>query len=176
MTSKVPFVKQETNWLALIPHLLLIGVLTLSCYYFTKNNYVEIAFIIYFIFTRIVRWLFFPKDIYMGMKLLKEAKFEQAIPFFQKTIDFYTKYSWVDRFRFLLLISSSRKTIRESSISNLAYCYLQIGDVERAKKIYMNLLEQYPLNNNAISMLNTINLVSNDAINKNENNNYETNR
>jgi len=165
MPSKVPFVKQETNWFAIIPHLFVIGILTLFFYMITKNYYVEASFVTYFILTRVVRFVFIPKVVYSGIKLIKEAKFDQAIPFIQETIDYYTKNSWIDKFRFLLLISSSKKTFRETSICNLAYCYLQVGDIKKARSIYMNILEQYPMNNNAKSMLNTINLVENDVTN-----------
>ncbi len=162
MTSKVPFVKQETNWLAFIPKLAVIGILCLCFYPLDKQSFFLIAFFAYFMLTLLARWLFFPNALYEGITLIKQAKFQEAIPVIQVTIDYYTKHSWIDKFRFLLLISSAKRTIRESSICNLAYCYLQTGNIQKAKEIYHDVLLQYPENINAKSMLNTINLISLD--------------
>jgi len=160
MASKVAFVKQETNWFALFPKLLVIGILCVCFYPIDKQNFFFIAFFIYLFLTLLARWLFFPNVLYEGIKLIREAKFQEAIPVVQQTIDYYSKKPWIDKYRFWLLISSAKRTITESSTCNLAYCYLQIGQVKRAKEIYEDVLRQYPENVNAKSMLNTINLVS----------------
>ena len=163
MASNVPFVKQETNWFALFPKLLVIGILCICLYPIDKQNFFFIAFFIYFLLTLLTRWLFFPNALYKGIKLIREAKFHEAIPIVQQTIDYYLKKPWIDKYRFWLLISSAKRSITESSTCNLAYCYLQIGQVKQSKEIYENLLRQYPGNINAKSMLNTINLISKEA-------------
>ena len=136
MASKVAFVKQETNWFALFPKLLVICILCLCFYPVDKQNFFFIGFFIYFLLTLLARWIFFPNVLYDGIKLIREAKFQEAIPVVQQTIDYYKKKSWVDKYRFWLLISSAKRSIAESSTCNLAYCYLQIGQVKRAKEIY----------------------------------------
>jgi tetratricopeptide (TPR) repeat protein len=167
MTSKVPFIKQEINWLAIVPRLFLISILCFVFYHFLgatdKHNFFIFAFIVYLLIAFALRKLFLPLVLHQGIQLIKEEKFEQAIPFIQKTVDYYTKNSWIDKFRFLLLISSSKSTIRESSICNLAYCYLQIGETKKSREIYQGVLTQYPKNKNAKSMLNTINILSTDS-------------
>ena len=163
MASKVAFVKQETNWFALFPKLLVVGILCLCFYPIDKQNFFFIAFFIYFLLTLLARWLFFPNALYEGIKLIREAKFQEAIPVLQQTIDYYLQNSWIDKYRFWLLISSAKRSITESSICNLAYCYLQTGQVKQAKEIYENVLRQYPENINAKGMLTTINLISKDA-------------
>jgi tetratricopeptide (TPR) repeat protein len=164
MTSKVLFVKQETNWLALIPKLAVIGILCLCFYPIDKTGFFLIAFLAYYMLTLLAKFLFFPNALYEGVNLIKQAKFQEAIPFLQDTINYYTKYSWIDKFRFILLISSAKRTIRESSICNLAYCYLQIGQIQKAKEIYQDVLRQYPENINAQNTLNTIHLISQEKL------------
>jgi tetratricopeptide (TPR) repeat protein len=159
METKVPFVKQETNWLALIPKVFVIGIFCILFYQFDKRNFFLFAVIVYLILTYIARWLFYPSFVHAGIKHIKEGKFEQAIPFIQKTINYYKGHPWIDKFRFLLLISSAKSTILESSVCNLAYCYLQTGQVEKSTELYQNILRQNPENINARAMLNTINLV-----------------
>ena len=166
MAPKVTFVKQEINWFALLPKLLVIGILCACFYPVDKKNFFFFGVFIYFILTLIARWLFFPNDLYKGTELIREAKFKDAIPYVQKTIDYYKQKPWVDKYRFWLLISSSKRSILESSTCNLAYCFLQIGEVNHAKQIYQNLLYDYPENINAIGMLNTIKLISNASENK----------
>ncbi len=166
MASKVPFAKQQTNWLALIPILLVLGILCLCFYQIDKQNFWLIALFVYMMLRQLTRFLFFPNAIFEGIKLIKNEKFMEAIPFFQETIGYYTKNHWIDEYRFFLLISSAKSSIKESSICNLAYCYLQTGDVKKAKEIYQDVLLEYPENINARSMLNTINLIaSNTAAN-----------
>jgi tetratricopeptide (TPR) repeat protein len=164
MATKVAFIKQERNWFALFPNLLVIGILCLCFYQVDKQYFFFIALFLYFLLTLLAKWLFFPNVLYEGIKLIREAKFEEAIPIVQQTIDYYLKKSWIDKYRFWLLISSAKRSIGESSTCNLAYCYLQIGQVNRAKEIYDNVLHQYPDNINAKCMLNTINLVSKEAV------------
>lgn len=163
MASKVAFVKQEKNWFSLFPKLLILGILCLSFYPVDKQNFFFIGLFIYFLLTILARWLFFPNVLYEGIKLIREAKFQEAIPVVQQTVDYYSKKPWIDKYRFWLLISSAKRSITESSSCNLAYCYLQIGQVKRAKEIYENVLHEYPENINARSMLNTINLISKSA-------------
>lgn len=169
MASKVAFVKQETNWFALFPKLLIIGILCLCFYPVDKQNFFYVAFFAYFLLTLLAKWLFFPNVLYEGIKLIREAKFEEAIPFVQKTIEYYLKKPWLDKYRFWLLISSAKTSITESSKCNLAYCYLQTGQVKQAKKIYENVLLEYPAHINATNMLNTINLISKEALSNNIN-------
>jgi len=133
MTSKVPFVKQETVWLAFVPRLLFIGIFCLIFYQIDKHNFFILAFVLYLIVLLGLRKLLFPKVIHKGINFIKEGKFDEAIQPIQKTIEYYTKNDWVDKYRFLLMISSSKRTIRESSICNLAYCPLQTGETKKAK-------------------------------------------
>jgi len=163
MASKVPFVRQQINWLSLIPILTTLGALCLLFYQFDQQNFWLIALFVYFMLRLLSKFLFFPNAIFEGIKRIKDEQFEQAIPFFEETINYYTKNRWIDTFRFFLLLSSAKSSIRESSLCNLAYCYLQTGDIQKAKEIYQNVLFEYPENINAKSMLNTINLISANA-------------
>ncbi|KAA9038542.1 tetratricopeptide repeat protein [Ginsengibacter hankyongi] len=160
MASKVPFVKQQINWLSLFPILITLGALCLFFYQFDQKFFWLIALFVYYMLRLLCKFLFFPNAIFEGVKRIKQEQFEQAIPFFEETISYYTKNRWIDTFRFFLLLSSAKSSIMESCLCNLAYCYLQTGDIQKAKEIYQNVLFEYPENINAKSMLNTINLIS----------------
>lgn len=162
MASKVLFAKQEINWLSLIPKLIVIGILCLCFYPLEKQGCLLISIFFYFLLTLLAKWLFFPNVLYEGMKLIREEKFQEAIPRLEDTIDYFVRNLWIDKFRFLLLISSAKRSIKESTICNLAYCYLQVGNVKKATETYEDVLLSYPDNWSAKAVLNMINIVSLD--------------
>ena len=163
MASKVPFVKQQINWLSLFPILVTLGLLSLLFYQFDRRSFFALAVFAFFMLRLLSKFLFFPNAIFQGVKKIKEGQFALAIPFFEETVAYYTTHRWIDTFRFFLLISTAKSSIRESSLCNLAYCHLQTGDVNTAKEMYQNIVLEYPENINARSMLNTINLISANA-------------
>ena len=163
MSSKVPFVKQETVWLAVVPHILFIGILCMVYYQWDRKNYFVFGFITYLIIWYGLRTMAFPKDVHKSIRLIKEEKFGEAIPYIERSIEFYDKHSWIDKYRFLLMVSSSKRGIRESSICNLGFCLLQTGQVKAAKKVYEEVLRQYPENTVAQVQLRTINTVTNST-------------
>jgi tetratricopeptide (TPR) repeat protein len=166
MSSKVPFVKQETVWLAIIPHILVIGILCMVYYQWDRKNYFAFGFITYVIIWYGLRTMAFPKDVHKSIGLIKEEKFGEAIPYIERSIEYYNKHLWIDKYRFLLMVSSSKRGIRESSICNLGFCLLQTGQVKAAKEVYEDVLRQYPENTIAIIQLRTINTISNSTESK----------
>jgi tetratricopeptide (TPR) repeat protein len=160
MSSKVPFVKKEIAWLSLIPRLLYLGLLCLAFYPLDKKNFFIYAIIVHSIITFGLRKLAFPAVVHSSVALIKEAKFEEAIPYIKESIDYYDKRPWIDKYRFLLMVSSSKQCIMELLLCNLAFCHLQIGDVKVAKLTYEEVLSRYPENPNARVQLQTINAVA----------------
>ena len=164
MSSKVPFIKKEIVWLSIVPRLLFIGILCLAFYPLDKKYFFQVAFIGFLIVTFGLRRVAFPADIRTSITLIREAKFEEAIPFIKRSIEFYSKHPWIDKYRFLLMISSSKLGIMEMSLCNLAYCHLQIGEVKVARQMYEDVLRQYPENPIAKVQLATINIVASNSI------------
>ncbi|HMH10746.1 MAG TPA: tetratricopeptide repeat protein, partial [Candidatus Nitrosopolaris rasttigaisensis] len=113
-----------------------------------------------------LRTMAFPKDVHKSIRFIKEEKFGEAIPYIERSIEFYNKHSWIDKYRFLLMVSSSKRGMRESSICNLGFCLLQTGQVNAAKEVYEDVLRQYPQNTVAIIQLRTINTISNSTESK----------
>ena len=55
-----------------------------------------------------------------------------------------TAYKWIDRFRSIVLMSPSAVSYREMALCNVAFCYTQIGNGERAKEVYRRTLAEFP--------------------------------
>ncbi len=155
--------KQETNWMSVMPRLALLGCLCLILYQFDRRLFIVYAFFLYLIITYAIKYSLIPASTFDGTKLLRAGRYEEAIPFIQKDINYFSERSWIDRFRFALMISSSSRSFREMSLCNMAYCLLQSGKVKDAKELYENVILQYPENAVAQAQLNTMNIIIRDV-------------
>ena len=95
------------------------------------------------------------------MSLVKKEKFEEAIPFFEESFEYFTKNNWVDKYRYIALLSVSGWSYKELALTNLAFCYGQIGNANMAKEYYEKTLENYPDNAMAKTGLRMINAIQN---------------
>ena len=89
--------------------------------------------------TRIV-----PIDQRLGMRLIRQEKFAEAIPFFERSHLFFIRHSWLDRWRYVALLTASRSSYRETALLNAAFCYSQIGEGQRARETYNQTLREFP--------------------------------
>ena len=153
------FIKQERDRIALLPRLIFIALLCLLFYRVDERIFFVYAFFIYLLVSYGLKFLLIPGSTFTGTRLLREDRYEEAIPYIDKDIAYFTERSWIDRYRFLLMISSSSRTYREICLSNKAWCLLQTGKVKESKALYESILSEYPDDSVARTQLNTINMV-----------------
>lgn len=110
-----------------------------------------------YIFTLFILRVIISRDHRQGMMLAKRGKYAEAIPFFEKSFSFFTKQAWVDKYRFITLLSVSGMTYREMALNNIAFCYGQLGNGEKSTEYYEKTLELFPGNGMAKASLNLIN-------------------
>ncbi|MDB5268622.1 MAG: hypothetical protein JWP58_1662 [Hymenobacter sp.] len=144
MASNVPIVKQVA-WISMIPQLVIMFLIGLVCYLCGTENPVFPTAVIYLGLALILR-NFVAKDHRKGMQLVKKQEFAEAIPFFEASYKFFTENSWVDEYRYITLLSSSRMCYREMALCNIAFCYTQIGEGRKAAELYKQVLGTYPEN------------------------------
>lgn len=159
MASNVPTVKQIA-WISLIPQLTVMGLLIYSYHLFESQDPFLYGAFTYVGLSFCLR-TFVPKDHREGMRLVKQQNFTDAISKFEKSVDFFTKNSWLDKYRFLTLLSSSKMTYKEMGLCNIAFCYSQINNGQKAKQYYEQTLKEFPENGLAIAGLRMINSVEN---------------
>ena len=94
-----------------------------------------------------------------GMRFVRQQQFSNAIPFFEKSVDFFTKNKWIDKYWFITLLSSSKVSYKEMGLCNIAFCYSQIGSGLKAKEYYELALGEFPNSVLAQSALKLINSV-----------------
>ena len=103
-----------------------------------------------------------PKDHRNGMKKVKTEDFRNAIPDFEKSYDYFQKNDWIDKYRFLVLLSSSRISYKEMALNNIAFCYGQIGQGEKSREYYERTLKEYPDSGIAKAGLRLLNSTNED--------------
>ena len=142
MSSKTPIVRQVA-WISLLPQLTFMGLLILGFYLLKSSDPIIHGTLTYLAISLGLR-MFIPKDHLQGMKLVKEQKFAEAISSFERSHQFFSTNPWIDKYRFLTLLSSSRMSYREMALCNIAFCYSQIGDGKTAIEYYARTLQEFP--------------------------------
>jgi tetratricopeptide (TPR) repeat protein len=84
-----------------------------------------------------------------GISLTKKGNYAEAIEEFHTSYSFFRKHSWVDKYRYATLLSSSKYSYAEMALTNLAFCYLHSNNLELAKQYYQKTLALYPDNDMA---------------------------
>lgn len=144
MSSNVSVVR-KIAWIALIPQFLFALVLISIWHLLHVPDPPLYGLVSYLIISFSLRTLI-PRSHNKGMKYVKEAKFAEAISCFEKSYEFFTKNLWIDKYRFVTLLSSSAMSYREMSLTNIALCYAQLGDDIKATEYYEKTLNEFPEN------------------------------
>jgi tetratricopeptide (TPR) repeat protein len=83
------------------------------------------------------------RDHCRGVGLTKQEWYADAIPYFQRSFEFFDRHSHLDRFRSIILMSPSAAAYREMALANIGFCYSQIGDGDQARRYYVECLERW---------------------------------
>lgn len=154
MAKGIPTIR-TIAWVSLIPQMLLVLLIIYIYHLFNLSEPILFGCLTYLIISYTLR-TYVMSDFRKGMQLCKAHQFKDAIPFFEKNIKFLKDKRWLDKYRYILLLSSSKMTYREMSLCNIAFCYSQIGEAQHAKTYYENVAGEFPDNAIAIAALKMI--------------------
>jgi len=121
MSSKTPTIKQ-ISWISIILQLMTMGIIMLLWHLINPEKAMLYGVLTYLAISLSLRNLI-PRDHRNGMKKVKNENFKDAIFDFNKSYEFFDKNKWVDKYRFLTLLSSSRISYKEMALNNIAFCY-----------------------------------------------------
>lgn len=155
MNAKTPTIRQ-TAWISVIPQLGVMGLIILIWWQINPDKAVINGAITYLIISFSLRRIV-ARDHRKGMQLVKTQNFETAIPFFEKSYDFFSRNDWIDKYRYLTLLSSSRISYKEMALNNIAFCFGQLGNGQKAKEYYERTLSEFPDSGLATAGLNMLN-------------------
>ena len=142
MASTTPIIKQ-ISWLSLVPQLAILALLFLAADLLGAGDPVVVAIVAYLAAFVFLRWMVAAHHR-RGMGLVKKQAFERAIEEFAKSLRFFEAHPWVDRYRYVTLLSSSRMSYREMALLNIAFCHGQIGNGRESKDWYEKALAAFP--------------------------------
>ncbi len=134
----------------------------LSWYFFKPEKAILYGALSYLVISFSLRNLI-PKDHRNGMRKVKNGNFKKAISDFNNSYGFFEKNNWIDKYRFLTLLSSSRMSYKEMALNNIAFCYSQIGNGIKSKEFYERTLREFPESGLAKAGLNMLNSTNNNA-------------
>lgn len=161
MSANIPIVRQVSLPAVLIIILLWVVFIAVLGILFQKHG-IFIG-VVLFSLLLILLQQFIPSSHNKGMKALKQNDFKTATEYFKQSAEFFTKNKWIDRYRAVTLLSASKMWYREMALCNIAFCYGQTMQAEKAKALYKEILDEYPDNGIAYYALNSINTFSNHA-------------
>jgi tetratricopeptide (TPR) repeat protein len=159
MASNVPTIRL-ISWISVIPQIAFMLILIFIYHKLNLTDPVIYGSITYLALSIALRNLV-PKSHREGLNLTKEHKFENAIPKFENSYKFFTENNWIDKYRFIILLSSSKMSYREMALCNLAFCYSQIGNGQKAIEYYKKTLAEYPKNGIAQTGLKMLTSIEN---------------
>ncbi|WLD22742.1 tetratricopeptide repeat protein [Flavobacterium dauae] len=164
--NKIPTINQM-NWFSTIPQLIFMGILIIFYYLLNINDPILWGALTYLVLSYGLKF-FFAKDHNKGIKLIKLNDYTEAINSFEKSVEYFQKNRWIDKYRFLTLLSSSNLSYIEMDLNNIAFCYAQIGNGDQAKYYYQKVLNEFPDSTLAKTALNILksgeNIVSKKTI------------
>lgn len=155
MSSKVPTIRRIA-WISLFPQFLVMGLIMLIWHQFDQTNFVWYGALTYLLISQVTRRTL-TRAHRKGMLKVHAEKYEEAIPLFEKSYDFFKRNNWIDQYRYVTLLSSSAMTYKEMALNNIAFCYGQLGDGQKAKAYYERTLREFPHNGLAKAGLNMLN-------------------
>lgn len=157
MSSSVPIISQS-SWVSIIPQFILMGVIIYVYYLLELSAPFRWGALTYLVLSFGLKYSV-AREHSQGIKLVKKQQFDTAIPHFEKSVAFFTKYPWIDKYRYVTMLSSSKEPYKAMGLCNIAFCYCQSGDAIKAKEYYDMTLKEYPENGLAkagLKMIQTI--------------------
>ncbi len=68
-----------------------------------------------------------------ALRLLRRGRFAEAAAELERSYERLARRPWIDRWRWLVLLSPSRLGLRELALSNVALCRARLGDLVGAR-------------------------------------------
>lgn len=129
MTSSVPIVRQIA-WLSVLPQLgILLVLIAIADLLGARDPFLAGA--IAYVAASILLRFAIPRHHRRGLSLFKKERFSEAVPHFFRSYDFFVKHRWLDRWRAVTLLSSSRIGYTEMALLNAAFCLSQSRERDR---------------------------------------------
>ena len=162
MSYRTPIIRQ-ISWRQSIPQMIILtGIIAISIFLLKGTtpiyNSIMLAAGIYLLYSFGSRYLILTAHR-RGIRLFRNHNYSDAIGEFEKSYEFFSRHPWIDQWRSVILLSSSAVGYREMALLNIAFCYGQIGQGNKAKEHYQRVLSEFPGSGIATAALKMIDSV-----------------
>ncbi len=154
MSSEIPIIKQIA-WLSILPQFAVMGLIIWAWYLINPERGVLYGALTYLALSFFLRNAL-TKAHRIGMIKVRQEKYKSAIPEFQQSYSFFKKYPWIDQYRYLTILSSTKISYSEMALVNIAFCYGQLGDQKNCLAYYRRTLQEFPNSGIAKAALNML--------------------
>ena len=164
MRDKVPTVT-EFAWISAVPQCIVMALLIGAAFLFFDGDRPKALMAgagVYLLWSRGSKALIAGHHA-RGIALLRQGKFREAIAEFEGSYAFFTRHRWIDRSRYLVLLSSSAYSYRELALCNIAFARMQLGEVGAATATYRRAVSEFPACTLARLSLQTIETVQREG-------------
>lgn len=145
-TMSGPPIIRLVSWPHLAVNLLLLFSTTaLACFFTQSIDGLWIGAGIYVAYSLVSRRVI-TRAHRQGIRLMHQQRYADAVQHFQDSLSFFTRHSWLDHYRAIVMLSPSAMSYREMAMCNLAFCYAQLDRGVEAKSVYQAVLNEYPHN------------------------------
>ena len=155
MASTQPIIRQ-ISWFSLVLQILVFMFMAFVLFICGVEDSLLFVAVIYLLLSFFLKKLI-PKFHRKGMRYFRNKKYDLAINEYKKSYEFFQKNKWIDKYRALFLLSSSRISYSEMALVNIAYCYGQVGEGTKSKEIYEETLKEFPNSEIALEALKMYN-------------------
>jgi len=135
------------SWKAILLQLLVMVALIFVIHQLLKPTSLTpslaIGLAIYLLYSQTVRRLV-GRNMFRGYKLLEKGAYPEAIEAYENAYQFFTRHSWLDKYRSLVLLKPSAYSYREIALCNSAFAYSQMGEGRKAIEGYRRVLSEFP--------------------------------
>ncbi|MBN1118433.1 MAG: hypothetical protein JXA77_14575 [Bacteroidales bacterium] len=135
----------KISYAAIIPQIALLFLFALILQQLGINNSWLLGLSLYLLLSGYMKILV-PKSHRKGLFYLRKRELEGAAFAFQKSYVFFSKYSWIDKYRAFVLFSLSEYSYKEMALMNIIYCYEQLGNKSKVNEFHNRLKKEYPEN------------------------------
>lgn len=146
MSSDIPVIK-KVAWHYVIAQVGLMALLILIIWKLFLTHNLNVAALlgssIYLLYSFGARYILLRRHR-SGIALTARGLFEKAIEEFGASYQFLTRFVWLDKFRFIALLSASAISYREMALCNIAYSSLRLDDLRTAKEFYQRAEAEFP--------------------------------
>lgn len=99
------------------------------------------------------------RRFYRGIRLYRRMEYAEAIPHFQRDLDYWNRFPKVDDWRIVALLSPTPYPYRSSDPRCIGVRHMKCGRIEEAKTHYRLALEAFPGNDMAAWSLKNLEIV-----------------